>query len=764
MAQKIGVYIDTGYGIGEALDIEALSKVATGEYKVPVCRTEAYWNDPDKLAIIRNDIAGEELTAVIIAGPSPRVFQQDFVFPGVITERINLREQVVWCHPPNDEDTQMLAEDYMRMGITKTNKYEDRPPFMEASDKGILVIGGGMTGMTAALEAAAAGFQVYLVEKEQQLGGWATKFSKVFTGKPPYDEIVDSPVQAKVQAVNASDKIKVFLGHRVFSISGAPGMFDVVIRPDGSWIQPLVKEQNEWLAAKKAKEATGDQEPEKAPASQAEAAGAEAEEAEPESAEFAHEAVRVGSVILAAGWRPENASRFEGLGFGQYPDVITSVQMEELAAKGKITRPSDGKEVTSVAFIDCPDPESEHPMLFASSVSSLVALKQAQYVTKSNANAKAYLFYENMRTPGQYEKFYQTMQDNPAVFLSKGTPVSVSNGAGDLKIELKDTLLGENLQIKADLVVLSTGMVPVTKDSAILNLKYRQGPFLPENPYGLNDSHFICFPYETQRTGIYTAGCVRQPMDFQSCEMDATGAALKAIQCVELVSQGKAVHPRAGDESFPEIFVTRCTQCKRCTEECPFGAYDEQPNGTPLPNPTRCRRCAICMGSCPERIISFRDHSVDMIGSMVKSIEVPDEYSEKPRVVVFICENDAYPAVDMAGMSRIQYSPFVRFIPLRCLGNINMVWIADSLSKGIDGIMLVGCKYGDDYQCHFVKGSELAQYRMSKISETLQRLVLESERINVQQLAIDEFHKLPKLIDEFMEVLSGFDPNPYKGF
>jgi quinone-modifying oxidoreductase, subunit QmoB len=101
---------------------------------------------------------------------------------------------------------------------------------------------------------------------------------------------------------------------------------------------------------------------------------------------------------------------------------------------------------------------------------------------------------------------------------------------------------------------------------------------------------------------------------------------------------------------------------------------------------------------------------------------------------------------------------------LRCLGNINLVWIADSLSKGIDGIMLIGCKYGDDYQCHFVKGSELATYRMSKISETLQRLVLEPDRISVHQLGIDEFHKIPKLINEFMELLSGFDPNPYKGF
>jgi len=763
MNQKIGVYIDTGHGIGQALDIDSLSAVATKEFKVAVCRADSYWNDPEKLAIIRDDIVGQGLTAVLIAGPSPRVLQSEFTFNGIITERLNLREHVIWAHPPNDEDTQMLAEDYMRMWITKINKYEDRAPYLEGREKAILVIGGGVTGLTAALEAATAGYQVYIVEKEPKLGGWADKFYKVFSGKPPYDEIVDSPIHEKIQAVTVNPKIKVFMASRVFSISGAPGMFDVVIRPDGPWIDKLVSDQNQWFVEKKAREAAGKEGPGTVEISRPSAL-AEVVEKSPEPNHVEYEAVRVGAVIVAAGWRPEVPSRCDHLGFGRYPDVITNVQMEELAAKGRIARPSDGKEVDSVAFIDCAPPDAEHPWLYSSYVSCLVALKQAHYLRKTNPEGKAYIFYENMRTPGQYEKFYQSLQNDPGVFLSNGTPTRVSNDSSGLSLELKGTLLGEAIKVNVDLVVLSTGMVPSTQDSAIVNLKYRQGPFLPENPYGFNDSHFICFPYETLRTGVYTAGCVRQPQDLMSCEMDAAGAALKAIQCVELVSQGKALHPRAGDKSFPEIFITKCTQCKRCTEECPFGAYDEKPDGTPLPNPTRCRRCGICMGSCPERIISFRDHSVDMIGSMIKSIEVPEEDEEKPRAVVFVCENDAYPSIDMAGMHRLQYSPFVRFIPLRCLGNINLVWIADALAKGIDGIMLIGCKYGDDYQCHYVNGSELAQYRIGKIAETLERLVLESERVRVHQLSIDEFHVLPKLVDDFLEKLGEFDPNPYKGF
>ena len=170
------------------------------------------------------------------------------------------------------------------------------------------------------------------------------------------------------------------------------------------------------------------------------------------------------------------------------------------------------------------------------------------------------------------------------------------------------------------------------------------------------------------------------------------------------------------------------------------------------------------MGACPERIVSFHNYSVDMIASMIKAIEVPEEDEEKPRVLALVCENDAYPALDLAGLKRRQYDPSVRVIPLRCLGSLNIVWVADALSRGIDGVILVGCKYGDDYQCHFTKGSELAQQRLQNVKETLQRLQLEPERLQLTQLAIDEWDKLPALFDGFVERMRELGPNPYKGF
>ena len=116
---------------------------------------------------------------------------------------------------------------------------------------------------------------------------------------------------------------------------------------------------------------------------------------------------------------------------------------------------------------------------------------------------------------------------------------------------------------------------------------------------------------------------------------DGIGAACKAIQAVEHVAAGMAVHPRAWDETFPDPFMQRCTSCKRCTEECPFGAIEEDEKGTPFYEINRCRRCGTCMGACPERIVSFKDFSVDIIGSMLKSLDVPeieDEEAEDARL------------------------------------------------------------------------------------------------------------------------------------
>lgn len=738
-------YICTGCGIGAALDIEALTQVVSSEMKVE-CATHAALCSKEGRAVIEGDIAGGTNT-IIVGACSPRVMQDEFNFgDDKIVCRANLREQAVWCQ---GEDVQAdflqeLASDLMRMECTRAAKTELPEPYqLDNINKEILVMGGGIAGLTAAKEAAKAGYSVTLVEKAAVLGGKANGWRKQFPTKAPWTDLEEPTISAMVKDVESDSNITVKTETEVARIGGAPGAYLVTFKAAGS--------KSEWDAPAKV---TVDQQDAINNGSMEDpnAGKKKYTEANPDAQGF-------GSVVLATGWTPADVSGYEHLGHGKLKNVVTNAEFEKLAKEGQVP--------AKVAFVQSPGAsENDYDFPYSNSVTSMVALKQAQYVRQDNPDGHAYIVYQHMRTPGHMEMFYKAAQNDDGIFLTKAAVTSVSESGNGLTVAMKDTLLNEDVTIDVDMVVLAAGLVPTTKHENSINLAYRQGPaFLDLDLFdGYADSHFICFPYETRRTGVYTCGGVRKAMTMDETIDDATGAALKAIQCLESADRGVAVHPRSGDQTYPEFFFQRCTQCKRCTEECPFGALDDDEKGTPLPNPTRCRRCGTCMGACPERIIGFKNYNVDMIGSMVKSVEVPDDDEEKLRILALVCENDAYPALDMAGMRRNKISNLVRVIPVRCLGSVNMVWIKDALSSGMDGAILLGCKFGDDYQCHFVKGSEIANKRMENIGETLSSLGLEPERCKTAQVAITDYDQVAGVINSFVDEIIELGPNPFKGF
>lgn len=768
MEKKYGVYICTGCGIGDSLDIDGLC--ATVKKARKTAKTHPFLCGADGVAMLKKDISDESINTLVIAACSRRVNFDVFRFDGCIVDRVNLREQVVWSHPKADKSleinhTQMLASDYLKMGMVRVDKIKLPEPYqLENFSRRILVIGGGITGMSAALDAAKVGYDVTIVEKDAQLGGYAAKIRKQLPGAAPYTSLIDPIVADKIREVQSFPNITVKTDTTVARIAGQPGDFTVTLKKPGEALEfdvpfPLPPEMK---VDANGKELDKDKLNE---------LYKEFNKGKNDILSFDPNGEKFGAVVLAAGWRPYSPAEgeFAHLGYGAIADVVTNHQFEQIAAKGKIVRPSDGKEAQSVVFIQSPGQGDDKDFAYTGSVTSLVALKQAKYVREDYADGKSYIFYQHLKTPGLQELFYKSLQQDPGIFLTKGEVVSVSQSGGGLVVEADNTLLGEKIQVKADMVVLGTGMVPATVDDPVVNLAYRQGPGFRDNAIynGYADSNFICFPYETQRTGVYAAGSIRRSLTMEESMEDASGAALKAIQCIESTNRGVAVHPRSGDMTFPDFFFQRCTQCKRCTEECPFGALDDDEKGTPKPNPTRCRRCGTCMGACPERIIGFADYNIDSIGSMVKAIEVPstDDFDEPPlRVLGLVCENDAYPAIDVAGLNRLQFSADVRLIPIRCLGSVNVIWIKEALSKGMDGVFVLGCKHGDDYQCHFVKGSELASIRMKKIGEALASLALEVERVAQFEIAIDEYDKVPIIINNFVKSIEDMGPNPLKGF
>jgi len=706
---RIGVFLCSGCSIGDRLNIDSLRDISSIEEQVVLSEVHPFLCHADCRKEISDAIAEHKLDKVVIGACSPRVKRKELFFDSIHTERVNLREQVAWCHSSGDEDTQMLAEDCMRMGIARarTTGIPD-PEIKPELTTDILIVGGGITGMSAAIESAKAGYHVFLVEREETLGGQAALLYKQIPAQSPYGQLAKPIVHQIIDETESEQGIEILRSTTVKSISGQPGEFNILLSGKGT------KKQ-----------------------------------------------IKAASIIMATGWKPYDANRLTEYAYGKNPNVITNHELEKMVDGSTILRPSDKKPVQRALFIQCAGSRDKNHLPYCSTYCCGTSLKQAKYFREMNPDSQVFIIYRDIRAFGTIEFFYKEVQKDEGIFMTKGVVSGVLGSENELVVEVKESLIDDLFRVNVDLVVLATGMVP--NDAEDLNLTYRLGKGLPGLKYDFPDSHFICFPYETRRTGIYAAGNLRTPGFIPMCMEDAAGAAMKAIQCAELTREGKSVHPRTGDRSYPELFMQRCTDCKRCTEECPFGSYDETEKGTPLSNPNRCRRCGICVGSCPERIISFQDFSIHSVSSMIKAIEVPDELEEKPRVLAFVCENDAYPAFDMAGIQRLEYSTFLRIIPVRCIGSVNPVWISDALSNGFDGILLIGCKPGENYQCHYIQGSELMETRGENIRETLQTMMLEPERIRTEFLEINEYYRIPDIVNGFLEEIETMGPNPFKG-
>ncbi len=741
----MGAYICKGCGIGDRLDCGQLEQTATRDGKAKYAKSHDFLCSAEGVAMIQADIDSGDTNHVIIGACSRRAKVEAFAFQNVSVARANLREGVIWVRPDNDEaneTTQEMADDYIRMACFES-KFQKLPQGSgeQELNKNILVVGGGISGMTAAIEASAAGYPATIVEKAGELGGVMGLLYKRVATTMPYAGPEDTTVSDLIAKIDADSNITVHLNSTVTKTAGAPGRFDVDISTESG----------------------------------------------------ATTNVSMGAIVQTSGMKQFDANKLTEFAYGKSDNVITQLELEALAkeADGGPIKRKDGKEVQSVVFVQCAGQRSDKEgyLPYCSGFCCTASIKQAMYFKDSNPDVDTVIMYDDLRTPGAGgEDFYRAGQKKGIIFTKSSVSTVEANG-GDLTINFKDVILNEELSMPADLVVLATGQEPnsgpnpyaldeakeaaeaagedmpteveITVDS-ILNLDYRQGTDLPHLKHGFTDSHFICFPYETRRTGIYSAGPVRRPMDSLQSTIDATGAAMKAILEVENAAKGRAAHPRSGDLSFPTFRIEGCTQCKRCTVECPFGAINEDEKGFPSYNESRCRRCGTCMGACPVRVISFENYSIDTVGQQIKNVDMPDEFDEKPRILVLACENDAYPALDMAAQNRLEYSAFTRVVPIRCLGSVNTIWLTDALNSGYDGIILMGCQKGDDYQCHFVKGSEIAHMRMSKIADTLETLNLEKERVATYEVAITDVARTADLINDMAKTIEEIGMSPFK--
>jgi len=387
----------------------------------------------------------------------------------------------------------------------------------------ILVVGGGISGLTAAIEASEAGARVVLVEREAFLGGRVARSNKYFPKLcPPM-----CGLEINLRRVKTSPRIRCLTLSEVESIAGGPGAYHATIRRQprfvnekctacGACVDVCPEERpnafNLGMGSTKAVYLPFEQAyPFRFVIDGEACLGQECGKCIPacpyDAIDLSMEAevveVDAHAVIWATGWAPPDATAFEGLGFGTHPDVITNVQMERLAAVGgptggKINKPSDGADIGSVAFVQCAGSRDQNHFPQCSGVCCMASLKQARYVRDQFPEADVYVFYIDIRAPGRLEDFYTASQADEKLHLVKGKVARVSPNGEGLVVEAEDTLSGNRVTQAVDLVVLATGMIPTDTSQVQVDGGLEADAFgflTPYQPSGVLPVHPHCMAY-----------------------------------------------------------------------------------------------------------------------------------------------------------------------------------------------------------------------------------------------------------------------------
>ncbi len=404
------------------------------------------------------------------------------------------------------------------------------------------MIGGGISGISAAIEASEAGCEVVLVEKNPYLGGRVAQMSQYFPKLCP----PTCGLEINFRRLRTSPRIRCLTLCHVEKITGGPGKFKATIQRTPRFVNEKCTACGECVAVcpvERADEFNLGMNQTKAIYLPFEMAhplqfvvdgsvctGSECGKCVSacpyEAIELDMQAetieLEVGAVIWATGWDPFPAEKIENLGFGTYPNVITNLMMERLASAngptgGKIVRPSDGGGIESIAFVQCAGSRDENYLRHCSGVCCLGSLKHARYVREQYPEAQIYVFYIDIRAPGRLEDFFAATEKDERLGLVKGKVAKITEVAdGALEVEAEDTLSTEKIRRKVDLVVLATGMVPAADGGVQVD-------------GGLSTDEFGFLTTEQEQPGLLAAGCAKRPADVATCVRDATGVVMKAL-------------------------------------------------------------------------------------------------------------------------------------------------------------------------------------------------------------------------------------------
>ncbi len=568
--QRIGVYVcQCGTNIAKVVNCEEVVRALSEQPGVVVAKTYKYMCSNPGQEMIIADIQEHGLDRIVVAACSPRMheptFRKAIQTAGLnpyFVEMANIREQCSWVH----DDPQVATDKARALTFGALHRVAKHEPLERMSVEmcpDVLVIGGGVCGMTAALELADGGNHVYLVEREGTLGGNVARVDLT----APYLDSARDLITALVTRVEEHKRIDVLVHSQVSSLEGFVGNFTATVETiwgDGASVSQF----------------------------------------------------RVGNVVVATGYKEFDASRVVHYGYGKLPNVITSFEFEKMLRAGRI-QTKEGKIPQYVAIIHCVGSRSKEFHTYCSRVCCMTALKYAHEVKSAIPNCYVSDVYIDMHAFGKgHEDFYKRGSEAKTLFLmyaKNDHPVIRKAGPGDdceMLIEVNEKLSGEQIEIPADLVILMVGMEAREDSDAVARLvnisRDKDGWFI--------ESHPKLDPVATTTDGIYIAGVCAAPKDIPDTVAQARAAAGRIL--------AKTIRGSIEiDAVFAEIDEDKCSGCRVCNALCPYSAitYDASKKKSTVISAV-CKACGACVAACPSGAIKARHFTDSQIFAQIEGV------------------------------------------------------------------------------------------------------------------------------------------------
>lgn len=599
---RIGIFVcHCGTNIAGTVDVERVAQAASGFPKVKHSSSYKYMCSDPGQNLVKDAIKKHRLDRIVIASCSPSLHEKTFRkcventgLNPYLVEMANIREHCSWVHKNREKATQKAIE-LVRLATSKVSRNRPLEKTYTSIEKKVLVIGGGISGIQSAIDVSFANYPVVIVEREPSIGGRMARFDKTF----PTLDCAACILTPKMVTVSQSENVTMHTYSEIVEVSGYVGNFTVKIRKKARSVdinkctgcgvcysKCPVKVPSEFdmgLGKRKAIYVPFPQAVPNVPVidranclyfktkkcgicKKVCTVGAIDYDMKDEIIEE-----KFGAIIVATGFNQFDHSVYGEYGYGKYKDVITGLHFERMINSsgptgGKVVRPSDGKEPRDVVFIQCVGSRDEQKGLsYCSRLCCMYTAKHALLLREHNKDSQAYVFYIDIRAAGKnYEEFVKKVQDEYGAMYLRGRVSRIFEKNGKLIVRGADTLSGAQVEIKADLVVLATGLV-AQKDAPslaqMLHIPYDQNNLFTE-------AHPKLAPVETITSGVFLTGACQSPKDIPDTVATASAASVKALG---LMVQDKL----AREPLIARVNNELCSGCLACLKACPFSAIEE---------------------------------------------------------------------------------------------------------------------------------------------------------------------------------------------